>query len=197
MMKDMYHLILGGQIMLVICCVFYSVWWSISYRPGVSVNRAGGLNGLLLLITAVCGVSGLAASIYGINAEPEAGTLAEQTAKMNGLAIAIAGIAAYIVLLIITKLIFHRVVTTELLLIVGWTVLELYVINALKASSKLSDPRFYVMLAVIAAAFIISMILYVLYYRMEEMKAFYAAMVPLITEAVSMTVLVLLMVIKQ
>jgi hypothetical protein len=102
---------------------------------GVSVNRAGGINGLLLLITAICGVSGLAASIY--------------------------------------------------------------VINALNASSKLSDPRFYVMLAVIAAAFIISMILYVLYYRMEEMKAFYAAMLPLITEAVSMTVLVLLMVIKQ
>ncbi|NLC74647.1 MAG: hypothetical protein GX685_05355 [Clostridiales bacterium] len=65
---------------------------------GVSVNRAGGINGLLLLITAICGVSGLAASIY--------------------------------------------------------------VINALNASSKLSDPRFYVMLAVIAAAFIISMILF-------------------------------------
>jgi hypothetical protein len=41
------------------------------------------------------------------------------------------------------------------------------------------------------AAVVVSMILYVLYYRMEEMKAFYAAMVPLITEATSMAAVLL------
>ena len=30
----------------------------------------------------------------------------------------------------------------------------------------------------------------VAYYRMEEMKAFYAAMVPLVTEAAAMTILI-------
>ena len=40
----------------------------------------------------------------------------------------------------------------------------------------------------IAIAFVISMILYVLYYKMEPMKAYYAAMVPLITEAISMAI---------
>ena len=42
----------------------------------------------------------------------------------------------------------------------------------------------------LAAAFLISMVLYVAYYRLEEMKAFYAAMVPLITEASAMAVLI-------
>ena len=42
---------------------------------------------------------------------------------------------------------------------------------------------------VIAVAFLISIVLYVAYYRMDEMKAFYAAMVPLITEAVAMGIL--------
>ena len=46
------------------------------------------------------------------------------------------------------------------------------------------------LIIVIAAAFVISMVLYVAYYRMEEMKAFYAAMVPLITEAAAMAVLI-------
>ena len=35
----------------------------------------------------------------------------------------------------------------------------------------------------------INMVLYVLYHRMEPMKAFYAAMVPFLTEAFSMAVL--------
>ena len=62
----------------------------------------------------------------------------------------------------------------------------------LNADGKLSDARFWIMIVVLAAAFLISMILYVLYYRMEPMKAFYAAMVPLITEGVSMVVLLVL-----
>ena len=49
-------------------------------------------------------------------------------------------------------------------------------------------------LAPIAAAFVISMILYVAYYKMEEMKAFYAAMVPLVTEAAAMAMMVAAMV---
>ena len=46
------------------------------------------------------------------------------------------------------------------------------------------------MCAVIATAFTISIVFYVAYYRMDEMKAFYAAMVPLVTEGVSMAVLI-------
>lgn len=50
-MNSAFGRVITGQILLVVCYVFYLIWWSISYRPGVSVNREGGANGLLLLIT--------------------------------------------------------------------------------------------------------------------------------------------------
>ncbi len=174
--------VLIGQTLLVLCCIFYLIWWYRGYRPGLSAGRVSGLNGILLLITALLGLAGLSFSLM---------RLSETAApKISPMLIVIAGIGAYIVLLIITRYGFHRIVTTELILIVGWTVLEITVINRLNASGILSGRGFAIMCMVIAAAFLISMILYVAYYRMEEMKAFYAAMVPLITEASAMAVLI-------
>ena len=174
--------IILGQFFLIVCCVFYLVWWYRGYRPGVNAQRTSGINGILLLITAAFGLLGafLSAGPASILSKP----------RMDPAMIIIAGIFAYIVLLLITKVIFHRVVTAELLLITAWTVLELSVINTLNAAGGLPDKRFYIMFAVIIAAFIISMILYVAYYRMEEMKAFYAAMVPLVTESAAMAILI-------
>ena len=173
--------ILAGQILLILCCAFYLIWWYRGYRPGVSADRIGGWNGVLLLITAALGVAGVLCSL---------GQIAQKTApRLDPYRIAVFGVAVYVVLLLITRFVFHRIVTTELILIVGWTVLELTVINRLLAAEQLSEAGFTVMCAVIAAAFAISIILYVAYYRMDEMKAFYAAMVPLVTEGVSMAVL--------
>lgn len=174
--------ILTGQILLILCCIFYLIWWYRGYRPGVTVNRVGGINGILLLITAALGVAGLSFSLMHV---PE-------TAKpmIRPAGIVVVGILSYFVLLLITRYAFHRIVTTELVLIVGWTILEMTVINRLNAAGILSGRDFVVMCIVIAAAFLISMVLYVAYYRMDEMKAFYAAMVPLVTEGFSMAILV-------
>ena len=79
--------------------------------------------------------------------------------------------------------------TAELFLIVGWTVLEMTVINRLNAAGFQTDQGYFIQCFVIAAAFLVSMVLYVAYYRMEEMKASYFAMIPLMTEAAAMTVL--------
>lgn len=179
--------VISGQVLLVICCIFYLIWWSISYRPGIVVNRAGGINGVLLLITAVCGLAGMVLSLYGANALPGSGR-----AKLSGPVIIICGIAAYFVLLAVTSRLFDRPVTTELILITGWAMLELTVISRMNVSGGLSDGRFWLALVIIAAAFAVSMILYVMYYRMDPMPAFYAAMVPLITEAASMSAIVLI-----
>ena len=174
--------ILTGQILLVLCCVFYLIWWYRGYRPGVVAERVGGINGILLLITAALGVAGLSFSLMRV---PEI-----SAPKINPMGIVAAGIISYFALLMITRYGFHRIVTTELVLIVGWTMLEMTVINRLNAAGILMDRGFAVMCIVIAAAFLISMVLYVAYYRMEEMRAFYAAMVPLITEAAAMAVLI-------
>lgn len=184
--------LLTGQILLVICCVFYLIWWSISYRPGVSVNRASGLNGALLLITAVCGVSGMILSLSGSNHLP-----GEGSRKLSGTLILIAAAALYLVMLLLTTRVFHRIVTTELVLITGWAALEINAVNALAGASVFRMPQTMFMTIVIAAAYVISMVLYVAYYRMQADRAFYAAMIPLITEAVSMAALVIVMLVSS
>ena len=62
--------------------------------------------------------------------------------------------------------------------------------NCLDGAGMLSNTRFWVMIAVLALAFIGSMVCYVLYYRIEEKAAFYTAMVPLIAGIVCMVTLV-------
>lgn len=176
--------VVTGQVLLVVCCVFYLIWWYRGFRPGITVNRVGGVNGILLVITAAFGIAGVVMSLWP--------TQASQSGKISFLVIIAGGIIAYVILLLITKLLFQRVVTSELFLIVGWTMLELAVLSKLNAAGTLGDKDFYMMCLVIAAAFLISMVLYVAYYRMEEMKAFYAAMVPLVTEGLSMMVLIIL-----
>lgn len=175
-----------GQTLMVICCVFYLIWWYMGYRPNTQVNRVEGINGVLLFLTAAFGIAGLIFSLMPV----------EETSvtKYRQLYIIIGGIAAYIVLMMITQYAFQRIVTTELFLIVGWTMLELSLLNRLSGSGLLTGPRLVIMYVVMALAFTISMILYVAYYRMEEMKAFYAAMIPLVTEGASMGVLVLMLV---
>ena len=64
------------------------------------------------------------------------------------------------------------------------------VLNRLRAGGIIGPAGFAAMCVVIAVAFVISIVLYVAYYRMEEMKAFYAAMVPLVTEALTMAMMV-------
>ena len=173
-----------GQLLLMVCFVFYLVWWYRGFRPGIAVNRVRGLNGILLALTAAFGVGGIAITLLADN------TSTEGLLKISPATLIIAGIAVYIGLLLITKLIFHRIVTSELLLIVAWTMLEVWVMDVLNVMGNLSDARFAVMSAVLAAAFIVSVVLYVAYYRMEEMKAFYAAMVPLAAAEVCMVTLV-------
>ncbi len=174
--------IIFGQMLLIICCLFYIVWWYRGFRPGVSVSRTGGVNGFMLMLTALTGIAGIVFNIQGISGA--------DGHKVAPILIVIAGVAAYILLFFITKGLFHRIVTSELFLIVGWTMLEVIAVDSLSAGSVLTDTGYLVMCVVIAAAFVISIVLYVAYYRMEEMKAFYAAMVPLITEAVTMGILV-------
>ena len=173
-----------GQIVLIFCCVFYLIWWYRGYRPGVTVSRVGGVNGLLLFITAALGVTGIILSLQPADAVRE-GFVSPQ-------AVILSGIIACFVLLVITRFGFHRIVTTELVLITGWTMLEVEVTDRLYSAGIIGKGNFAAECVVIAAAFVISMILYVAYYRMEENRAFYAAMVPLVTEAAAMAVLVIM-----
>ena len=176
--------ILAGQASLIACFAVYLLWWYRGYRPGVEVSRIGGVNGVLFLAMVVLGAVGVWLSTT---------TIPATSAPIIGTeGIVIGAVAAYIVLLLVTRFLFGRVVTTELILIVAWTALEKSVIVSLNAAGILIGGRFLAMCIVLVAAFIVSIVLYVAYYRMEEMRAFYAAMVPLAAAAVTMAVLIAL-----
>ena len=175
--------LLSGQCLLILCCAFYLIWWYRGFRPGTTVDRVGGVNGALLLVTAILGLAGLVLSLLPVSD-------AAARLRISPSFIIFGGITVYILLLLVTRYAFHRIVTSELFLIVGWTMLEVAVINWLNGAKYLTGYRLAVMLIILAAAFVISIIFYVAYYRMEEMKAFYAAMLPLVTEAAAMAVLV-------
>lgn len=175
--------IITGQTLLILCCGTYLLWWFRGYRPGVSVSRLGGMNGALFCLTAALGIAGVLFSLMPVKGE----TLSP---KLDPGHIIFIGILTCIGLFLITRFLFHRVVTTELFLIVGWTMLEIAVINRANATGFLSDSRFLFLCIVIGIAFVVSIVLYVAYYRMEEMKAFYAAMVPLVTESAAMAILI-------
>ena len=170
-----------GQLLLILCCAVYLIWWYRGFRPGVNVSRVGGANGVLLLITAVLGLAGVVLSLSPVPVV--------RAYWISQGSIVVIGIVSYIVLLFVTKSLFHRIVTTELILIVGWTMLEMIVADRLFAGGALGEGSLFAVCMVIAVAFLFSFVLYVAYYRMDEMKAFYAAMVPLITEAVAMGIL--------
>ena len=186
--------ILTGQMLLIMCCAVYLIWWYRGFRPNTNASRVGGVNGLLLLVTAALGIAGLIFSLMPVPALTEPPVPALTEPPVPAAIIVAAGAVGYFVLLLVTKVIFHRVVTSELFLITGWTVLEMTVLVRLRAGEIIGPAGVLVMCAVIAAAFVISMILYVAYYKMEEMKAFYAAMVPLVTEAAAMAMMVAAMV---
>lgn len=182
------HKLFAGQILLILCCLFYLIWWSVSYRPGISVSRVSGFRGLLLMITALCGVTGMALSVAGANHLP-----GSSARRLSGTFILTAGVVLYFIMMLLTTVVFHRIVTTELFLITGWGAMELMAVSALNGAGIFQNEAFFGMAAVIAAAYVLSMVLYVLYYRMEAQRAFYTAMVPLITEAASMLILVVVM----
>lgn len=173
--------IIGGQAALIICCVFYMIWWFLCYKPGTSVNRIGSWRGLLLLVTAACGFAGAFLILTSLGNLP-----LSQPNRFSGTAVILGGIITYAALACITHFVWKRPVTTELVLIVGWAMLEVSLCGSLNSAGIFNDHRLTAAVIIIAIAFLISMILYVLYYRMEEMQAYYLAVVPLITEAVSM-----------
>jgi hypothetical protein len=181
-----YGKILAGQGLMAACCAVYLIWWSICYKPGTNVQKIGGINGLLLFVTVALGVSGFVLSLKGAAGLPSDGT------RVNGLWLALAGLALYFILMFITVKFFNRIVTTELALITGWGVLEVYILSAMKAGGVMKTSVSAVMMVLVVAAFVLSMVLYVMYYRMEPVSAYHAAMIPLISEGTCMLMLVLL-----
>ena len=172
--------LITGHILLIICCVFYLIWWCYAFRPGFTDSRAAGKAGMLLLITAVTGLAGVVFSVMGCN---QPGDRAE---LIPGTAIVIGGIVIYVILMVGSSALLHRQVTTELVLIIGWLVLEFLSYQSAYCHGGIGRSAMAVLMAIAVIASILSLYFYMQYYQVEESRGYVYGMIPLIMDGVCM-----------
>jgi len=167
-------MILTGNVWIIVCCVFYLMWWLVAFRPEGA--GTGMKTDWLLLPALAAGAFGVLMALRGIwKISPEPGS-----SLFPGGAVIIGGIAAYALLLVVTLVILKRPVTTELFLIVGWGMLALSAVNALFSVGVFSHGLSVAFVVVVFAIIIVSLILYALYFRMEGVAGYIGGMIPLV-----------------
>lgn len=167
--------IFRGNLLLILCCAFYLAWWLLAFKPSGAIR---GMKTGWLLIPAFA--AGLAAVILAVKGTQSASIKA--ALFPNGLLLW-GGIAACLILLAVTVLLFKRQVTTELFLIVGWAMLALSEINALYGLGRFSHRPAVVFAVVIGVAALISLVCYVLYYKLGDRAGYFDGMIPLLAVA--------------
>lgn len=167
-----------GNVLFIVCCGFYLAWWLLAFKPSGAVS--GLKSGWLLIPAGVAGLSGTVLAVRGIITEPPAVQL------ISGRHILLYGIAAYLILTLITALPLKRPVTSELFLIVGWGMLAFAQANLLFGTGLFTRGLSIGFLLVIGAAIAISLVCYVLYYRLDIRAAYIDGMVPLLLAALVM-----------
>ncbi len=163
---------LSGNVLLILCCIFYLAWWLIAFKPDGAVK--GMKSGWLLIPAVILGVAALAQIIRG------SAPIDGQTVLIARKYIALGGAAVYAVLLAATYLLLKRPVTTELFLIIMWVVLSLTEINTFYGTGSFSKSLcavFIITLTVFAAA---SIVCYLLYYGLSEKTGYIVGTIPLI-----------------
>lgn len=176
-------LILTGQILMALCCGIYIPWWFKVFKPEQPHNWIADGAGILLLLIVISGLSGLVFTAAGNSRVQSDGFF------IPGIHPLMAGIILYFAMMTLTVFAFHRPVTTELFLINGWLILEVVTVNALYGTECFTRGMTAGLLAVETGVFISNIVLYVLYYRLDQWTAYKMAAVPLALNGIVMLVI--------
>jgi len=175
--------IFAGNLLLFICSIFYLVWWVVCFGPNASGKAAGGSTGVVYLTGAF--ISGIAAIVLmsgGIN------TLSKDAKSVPVWLILLCGIVLFAVMLLVTTAFYHRPVTSELIIIHIWAVLQLCAIAVLYGTGRFGLGRTVLLVTLTGIAFVAGVICYVLYYRLEGKAGYWDGMAPLLIDASVMAV---------
>lgn len=183
------EMLFKGILMLAVCSGCYLVWWGVAFYPERHVPLW--LSGILLVATAACGIMAVNWMAQGIF----------QAEKVRaGIPVGwilAGGVIGYVVLLVISNIVFHRMVTTELFLIVGWAVLNLIVVDTLYASGLFSDgvSSLFVVLTLIVV--VASLYCYMIYYDLEKWKGYIDGFLPLVMVGIAMLAMARVMFLRK
>jgi hypothetical protein len=163
-----------GNLLLLICTLFYLACWFVSYRPD-SPGRSAGV--FYLTAAFITGIAAIALLSGGIS------SLSQESTALPVRYIALGGAALFVVMLLVTVIVFHRIVTSELMIIHIWVMLEMSAVVVLYGTGRFGAGRAATLCALLGIAFVIGMICYVLYYRLDETASYLAGLIPLVNDA--------------
>jgi len=169
---------LAGTALFVVCCLFYLAWWLVSFRPGRP--QIGEKMAWLLIPAAAAGLAGVALIIWAMAAA------ASDRRFFANVWVLVGGIVAFLVLMVITRWVFDRPVTSELILFTGWAALALAEVNALYGAGVFSRPMALTWFVVVVIVLVACLVCYVLYYRLDLTWRYYDGMLPLILTGLTM-----------
>lgn len=172
-----------GQGLLIVCCLLYIVWWTLTFKPDTDISGTAVIRMLFLAATALSGLLGTFLSVRGARSMPPENPILKTKTILLG------GIIFYVLMLLLTWAVQKRPVTTELALIVGGVVLELYVLNTVQGSGYISQNHFFLLIGVLLATLFLSLCCYKLYYELGPKTAFFSAMLPQAMFAAFMAIL--------
>lgn len=165
--------IFTGNMFLIFCCIFYLIWWGVSFRPKFHAPMV--LSAILFLMTATLGFVGIYWMIKGMILESSS-----QKELISSNVIIFGAIVLFILLFLVTSYFFHRQLTTELFLILGWGVLVLFEINKLFAFEQLQKDTAILFCFLILTGIAVSLFCYIIYYKLPAQMAYLDGMIPLI-----------------
>ncbi len=172
---------LTGNLMLIVCCVFYIAWWLIAFHPTHAVK--GMRSGWLLIPAFIFGVWGVVQIANGASTDGETSVIIPTAA------IVIGAIISYIVLFAGTLYFLHRQVTTELFLIVGWTALMLLELDMLYGLGEFRQTTAILLMVITLIAAVVSLVCYLLYYNLDAVKGYIDGIIPLSLAGIMMIVI--------
>lgn len=175
-----------GNLLLLLCSLFYLIWWIVSYRPNSYGLSATG--GIYFAVTLISGIAAIAVMSFGIKAL----SVHSDVLAVKNIWIGVG--LLFLAMLAVTTFVFHRVVTSELILVHIWMALELSAVIVLYGTRRFGVGIAVTLVILIAIATIVGLICYVLYYRLDETASYWNGMIPLIADALVMTVFLMVLV---
>jgi hypothetical protein len=166
--------IFSGNLLLLICILFYLAWWVVTFKPGSTGGRAGVFSISVAFITGFAAIILLA---VGIN------SLSHDSMGLPVKFILIGFAVLFVVLLFVTTTSFHRQVTSELIIIHIWAAIEFSAIAVTYGTGSFGFGSTVALSILVGVATIVGLVCYVIYYRLEGIASYRVGMVPLATDA--------------
>jgi hypothetical protein len=179
------RLLFSGNALMLLTCLLYIAWWTSAFRPGS--RSPAGVSSALLVCTLAAGIASIVQLVRGIRIRPSTTGSAVSTGG-----ILLGAVILYGILLVVSRSIFHRPVTSELFIMILWAAGELCVLFVLHQDGRFGRSAVILLLALIAAATVAGFICYLKYYHLEGTASFVDGLLPLAFDAAVIAVFLVL-----